>query len=114
MRYRIKKVCHSRGYKVADLCEKLGLYKSNLSLADSGKRTLSISKLEKIVKFLGCSFDDIISTSKRYQKPYDNPEMNRRIALIEDAPYQKKDKAWVLNVLLARRQFFDKVKKGKK
>ena len=114
MQYRIKKVCHSRGYKVTDLCRKLGLYKSNLSLADSGRRTLSISKLEKIVKFLGCSFDDIISTSKSYYKPYDNPEMNRRIALIENAPYQKDDKAWVFNVLLARRQFFDKVKEGKK
>lgn len=113
MQYRIKEACHSRGYKVAELCKKLGFYKSNISLIDSGKRSLSISKLERIVKFLGCSFNDVISTSKTYREPYDNPEMNRKIALIQNAPYQKEDKAWVFNVFFARREFFDKVKKGR-
>lgn len=111
MRYRIKDACHSRGYKVADLCKKLGLYKSNLSLVDSGKRKLSISKLEEIIKFLGCSFNDIISSSNRYQKPYDNPEINRKITLIENAQYQRNDKAWVFNVFFERRKFFDTVEK---
>jgi transcriptional regulator with XRE-family HTH domain len=57
---RITEEARERGWTAAEIARKLKLYRSNLSSADAGKRSVSLGALARIAAYLGLSPGDLI------------------------------------------------------
>lgn len=102
IRTRIASIARERGMTAAEVARKLGLYRSNLSAMDAGRRTISLRKLGEIAKFLNCSPSDLIEASEGEEAlPFRNQKLIRQIEERERSFPDGTERGWVHNVLLA-------------
>ena len=102
IRTRIRAIARERGMTAAWVARKLGLYRSNLSAMDAGKRTVSLRKLAEIARVLSCSLSDLIEMDWQDKTlPFRNKEWVRRIEEREQSLPDGTERGWVHHVLLA-------------
>lgn len=102
MRTRIQEVARERGTTAAELARRLGLYRSNLSAMDAGRRTPSLRLLLRLAEALGCGVADLLETApEREPALFRWPELDRRILERSRAAASGADKGWVHATLLA-------------
>lgn len=98
---QIVRMAHERGMKASEVASHLALYRSNLSLMDSGKRSVSLRTLTRIADFLGCSPSDLIVVRSAKEGPLFRRMRTREILKRkEEACRDGEDKSWVHHVLL--------------
>ncbi|MBI4398679.1 MAG: helix-turn-helix domain-containing protein [Candidatus Omnitrophica bacterium] len=93
---------HQRGIRTAQLTKRLGLYRSNISLMDAGKRPLSLKLLTRIARFLKCNPLDLLMVHKTPRTPF--ARSRRFVKKLRDREDQLEEGTncqWVNNILLA-------------
>lgn len=108
VRTRIGEAAKERGWSQARLARALGLYPSNLSLMDRGRRSVSLKSLSRIAQFLDVSVSDLITVSPREENhPFPNETLNQLLLQkIRTSP--RKDKRWLHATMLAWQKHFQK------
>ena len=102
IRTRIQLVARQRGMTVADLARKLGLYQSNLSAMDAGKRSVSIRMLARLARSLDCSPVELLEVRSEADAPvFRQPLLNQRLAEREAATPDGSDRTAVHRLLWA-------------
>ena len=102
MRTRIQEVAHERGRTVMELARQLGLYRSNLSAMDAGRRTPSLRLLARISEALGCSVGDLVEVHHGPEAPvFRKASLERRVRERIQEACDGTDKGWTHAVLLA-------------
>ena len=105
---RITNIAHERGTNAAELSRKLHLFRSNISLMDAGKRSVSLQLLERVAMFLGCSPVDLLERQTVSSQVFNNKKkMNRILELDRRAP-DGSEKAWVHANILAWQNHYRK------
>ncbi len=98
----ITRVARERGLTAADVARRLRLYRSNLSAADAGRRSMSLNALGRIADFLGCSPGELVErVQPRVENLFRRPALNARLAKRDAALADGAERTWVHVVLLA-------------
>ena len=87
---------------VAEVARRLGLYRSNLSAMDAGRRVASLQALSRIAAVLGCSPGELIERAPEGPPAvFRTKALNARLAAREAALVDGTERGWVHAVLLA-------------
>ena len=98
----IKQVARARGLTVADVARRLGLFRSNLSAADAGRRALSLQALGRLADALACSPGELLEGVGAEERPlFRRAHLNRRLAELDRGLADGTDRTWVHAVWLA-------------
>lgn len=109
IRTRITTVARERGSTAAQLAERLGLYRSNLSAMDSGRRTVSLALLTRIAELLECSPIDLIEVIPTPEKPIFRSQRAMRALEKKDLGIPDgTERGWVHQALLAWQRHYAK------
>jgi DNA-binding Xre family transcriptional regulator len=99
---RITAVARERGMSAAELSRKLGLYRSNVSAMDAGKRAASLKLLSKIAALLHCGVDDLIEPIEpRPVQVFQDKKLNHGLEDTENALKDGTERGWVHKALLS-------------
>ncbi len=102
VRTRIRQVARSQGRTVAEVACRLGLYRSNLSAMDAGRRSVSLRLLGRVARLLGCSPADLLEGSGSPQRPvFRHPALNRAVETRDQRLIDGRECGWVHTALLA-------------
>ncbi len=97
----LKEEAALRGMTLTELSERLGLYLSNLSGMDGGKRSVSLKRLSRIARLLHCGVEDLIVSSEREQHLFGEKSLNKALERMEQSNEDGTDKSWVPKVMLS-------------
>jgi len=98
----IRRAAWERGRTVSEVARRLGLYRSNLSAMDAGRRTASLRTLSRIAAILGCSPGELIERAPDGPPTvFRTKALNAKLAAREAALVDGTDRSWVHAVLLA-------------
>lgn len=101
-RTRITDVARQRGFTAAETARRLGLYPSNVSAMDAGRRSVSLRTLSRIAQLLGCGLGDLLeSTTDVDRSPYRNRRLAQRLAERDHGAPDGSEKGWAHVALLA-------------
>lgn len=101
VRTHIREVAASRGITLSEVAQKLGLYLSNLSSMDAGRRSVSLKQLSRIAEFLHCGVGDLLVSSEKNMAPFRDKRLNEQIERLEKANKDGVDKSWVPKVMVS-------------
>lgn len=114
LRTRIAPVARERGMSAAELARRLGLYRSNISLMDAGKRTVSLRLLSRIAELVGCSPLDLIQWVPENQKAVFRSKTAWQKLLRRDFEAEaESEKTWVHTVTRAWRKHYGAARRKK-
>ena len=86
----------------AEIARRLGLYRSNLSAADAGRRALSLRALGRIADVLACSPGELLERAGAVGRPvFRHARLNARLAARDAGLADGAERAWVHAVALA-------------
>lgn len=101
-RTRITSLARERGLKAAEVARRAGLYPSNLSAMDAGKRTISLQALARVAQILDCSLGDLLEVSWGSESPlFRNRQLNLRLKERDRGAPDGEERTWVHTALLA-------------
>ena len=106
---RITYLARERGYSAAEIAKQLGLYPSNISAMDSGRRSFSIKLLIKLSELLNVSPIDLLAVGSDFEESRFSDRIVERETIAQDG----KDRAWVHNLQLAWRKHYKSVRPQK-
>lgn len=87
---------------VAEIARRLGLYRSNLSAADAGRRALSLRALGRIADVLACSPGELVERAEAAGRPvFRGARLNARLVARDAGLVDGAECAWVHAVALA-------------
>ena len=110
LRTRITSIARARGMSAAEVARRLGWYRSNLSLMDSGKRPVSLRALARIAQLLDVSPADLIEmTSDSKPFPFRDSETLRRLEEKDRSLPDGTERGWVHTALLAWQRHYRSV-----
>lgn len=98
LRTRITKMAREYGLTAREVAQRLKLYPSNISAADSGRRTISLTLLGRIAEVIGCSPCDLIEAV--YEPPFRSRRLVQKLEERARAFPEGADKTWVHRTLL--------------
>jgi len=102
IRTRIVAEARARGLTAAELARRLGWYRSNVSAMDAGCRTVSIRRLARLAKMLGCSPTDLLDVSWGGEAPvFRRPHLTKRLEARDVGTPDGLEKHWVHAAQLA-------------
>ena len=102
IRTRITQEARARGFTAAEVAKRLGWYRSNVSAADAGARTMSLQALAKVADLLGCSPADLIEVGAAVSTPlFRRRELAAWLAQRDGGTPDETDKRWVHTAQLA-------------
>ena len=102
IRTRITQLAHQRGLTAAEVARRLGLYRSNLSAMDAGRRSVSLKTLSRIAQVLACSPGELLEPHGEAESPvFRDPALNSRLETLEAELVDGTECGWVHTVLLA-------------
>ena len=98
----IRALAKSRGMTAAEVARRLGLYRSNLSAMDAGRRAVSLRLLERLARALACSPGDLLDVRGDAETAlFRHATANRQVAQRDAALSDGAERGWVHRVLLA-------------
>lgn len=98
----VTRVARERGLTALEVARRLRLYRSNLSAADAGRRSMSLKALGRIADLLGCSPGELVERARpRAENLFRQPALNARLAARDAGLSDGADRTWVHAVLLA-------------
>ena len=102
VRTRITQFAHQRGLTAAEVARRAGLYRSNLSAMDAGRRSVSLRVLARIAQVLACSPGELLDTHPGSDVPlFRRPSLNVLLAARDTGFADGTERGWVHTVLLA-------------
>lgn len=110
---RIRAVARERGLSASEVARRLGMFKSNLSALDAGKRSISLQALDRIAKLLRCSVSDLIETSPPRQNPlFSSPVLLDSLKQRDLGVPDGTERLWVHKVLLAWQRHYRQARRS--
>ena len=98
----IRRVAWERGMTTIEIARRLGVYRSNLSAADAGRRPISLKALARIADLLACSPGDLVERADAGQPAvFRAARINARVAARDAALIDGTERSWVHAVTLA-------------
>ena len=96
IRTRITAEARARGLTAAELAKRLGWYRSNVSAMDAGRRAVSIRRLSRLAKMLGCGPADLLDVSWADETPvFRHSHLTRRLEARDVGTPDGLEKQWV-------------------
>ena len=112
IRTRIKEVAQERGIRPIEIARRLKLYRSNLSLMDAGRRSISLSALAKVAEVLGCEPGELLQTADIDNNAvFRSAALNARLAQRDSSLADGTEKGWVHSVLLSWQRHYKAARK---
>ena len=107
MRTRIQEVARERGRTAAELARQMGLYRSNLSAMDAGRRTPSLRLIGRLSEELNCSVGDLLEIRQGPEAPvFRKASVERRLLERDRGVHDGAEKGWVPTALLAWQRYY--------
>ncbi|MBI4356011.1 MAG: helix-turn-helix transcriptional regulator [Candidatus Omnitrophica bacterium] len=97
----IRRVARERGTSPAELARRLKWYRSNLSAADAGRRSLSLRALARLATVLGCSPGELLEFAETDRPVFRQARLNAWLAARDAALTDGVERGWVHAVWLA-------------
>jgi len=86
----------------AEVARRLGLYRSNLSAMDAGRRSASLRLLGRIARSLACSPGELLEPQGEAESPvFRDPALNSRLETVDAELIDGTECGWVHTVMLA-------------
>lgn len=102
IRTRIIETARERGTTAAEVARVLGLYRSNLSAMDAGRRSVSLQAIARIARFLDCSPGDLIEICWAPAADlFRSRTLNRKLHKRDLGTPDGSEKGWVHTAMLA-------------
>ena len=109
IRTRIREAAHERGRTVAEIARQLGLYRSNLSAMDAGRRAPSLRLLGRLAEALDCGVGDLLEETGGSGDPvFRSRKAETRLEEREREVSDGMEKGWVHANLLAWQRHYGK------
>lgn len=105
---RITNIAHERGMKAAEVARRTGTFRSNISLMDSGARSVSLQLLGHIANSLGVSPVDLIDKKLGSVRVFKKQKRMKQLLELDQAGIDGLEKGWVNNVMLAWQNHYRK------
>jgi DNA-binding Xre family transcriptional regulator len=87
---------------VAEVARRSGLYRSNLSAMDAGRRAVSLRLLERLGRLLACSPGELLEGNWTPQRPlFRRPALERALEARDRGLTDGLERGWVHTTLLA-------------
>ena len=110
IRTRIQEVARERGRTAAELARQMGLYRSNLSAMDAGRRAPSLRLLGRLAEALDCGVGDLLEAApERPTALFRRPALEHRVLERNREAAGGTDKGWVHATLLAWQRHYGSV-----
>ncbi len=102
IRTRITAMAKQRGWTAAEVARQLGMYRSNLSAMDAGRRTVSLRTLGRLARLLGCHPGELL-TIEDDPAPgiFRNAHLTRQLEARERHVTEGAERGWVHTTQLA-------------
>lgn len=102
IRTRITEEARARGFNARELARRLGWYPSNISLMDSGRRSVSLRALARAAEVLGCSPADLLRVDQTVEGSlFRKRSLNERLRDRDLGSRDGSEKDWVHTAQLA-------------
>ena len=105
---RITDMAHERGMNAAEISRRAGLFRSNISSMDAGKRSVSLQLLERVAESLGLSPIDLLDQKLDLTPVFKRQKIMKRLLDLDRAGADGLEKGWVHNVMLAWQNHYRK------
>jgi len=110
VRTRITVEAKARGFTAAEVARRAGLYRSNLSAMDAGRRAVSLRTLGRVAQVLGCSPSDLLESAPE-TPAFHNPQLAHRLEERDAGTPDGREQGWVHAVQLAWRRHYGHAKR---
>lgn len=105
IRTRITEMARARGLTARQVARRAGLYPSNLSAMDAGRRSVSLRMLARVARVIGCGVGELLDESWVPEQPvFRSQALTRALEARAASVPAGAERGWVHAAMLAWRR----------